>query len=100
MIDGGKVEELGELARKLSTKSNPAVHLLAEISLDIEKNWKSKNELDKNDLMQHITRFYEAQGKAERIRNTPFLKVYKALTSLLLFAFLIISLLYQDDDCG
>lgn len=94
-------EELGELANKLSTKSNPAVHLLAEISLGIEKNWKSKSELDKNDLMQHITRFYEAQGKAERIRNTPFLKVYKALTNLMVYSYVMLIPLFMGDiDLG
>lgn len=87
--------------KDLSQKSNPAVQLLKEISISIEKNWKTKTDLDKNDLMQHISRFYETQGKAERILNTPFPRIYKSLTNVMVYLYvLLIPFFMGDIDLG
>jgi putative membrane protein len=51
--------------------------------------------------MQHINRFYEVQGKAERIKNTPFLMIYSAFTKIIVsFYVLLIPLFIGDIDLG
>jgi len=52
-------------------------------------------------LMQHINRFYDIQGKAERIKNTPFLMIYSAFTKLIVsFYVILIPLFIGDIDLG
>lgn len=58
-------------------------------------------DIDKTDLMAHVTRFFDAQGKAERIRNTPFLPIYRAFTRIVVsFYVLLLPLFIGDIDLG
>lgn len=67
----------------------------------IEKHFSEHSSLEKNDLMLHINRFYDIQGKAERIRNTPFLKIYSAFTKIIVgFYVVLIPLFVGDIDLG
>ncbi|WP_231433779.1 MULTISPECIES: bestrophin family ion channel [unclassified Chryseobacterium] len=51
--------------------------------------------------MQHITRFYDIQGKAERIKNTPFLMIYSAFTKIIVsFYIVLLPLFIGDIDLG
>jgi putative membrane protein len=53
------------------------------ITQDIEESFVSTSRIEKGDLMQHINRFYDIQGKAERIKDTPFLMIYSAFLKLI-----------------
>lgn len=67
----------------------------------IEMNFAERSNIEKSDLMQHITRFYDIQGKAERIKNTPFLKIYSIFTRLMVsFYVVLIPLFIGDIDLG
>jgi putative membrane protein len=50
---------------------------------------KNENSLPVFDIYQLFTHFSDAQGRAERIKNTPFLKVYAAFTRVLIIAYII-----------
>ena len=51
--------------------------------------------------MQQINRFYDIQGKAERIKHTPFLKIYSAFTKLIVsFYVVLIPFFIGDIDLG
>lgn len=56
--------------------------LLLAIGRELEQCFHGQARIEKGDLMQHLNRFYDIQGKAERIRNTPFLKIYGAFTRI------------------
>lgn len=86
-------------------KVNPANKLSNEILLaiakDIEGSFCSTARIEKGDLMQHINRFYDIQGKAERIKNTPFLMIYSAFTKIIVsFYVLLIPFFIGDIDLG
>jgi len=67
----------------------------------IEALFAAKATIEKSDLMQHINRFYEIQGKAERIKNTPFLKIYSAFTKATVILYvLMIPFIIGDIDIG
>lgn len=75
--------------------------LLVAITHSIECDFSPKATIEKNDLMQHINRFYEIQGKAERIKNTPFLMIYSAFTRIIVTVYvLLIPLFIGDIDLG
>lgn len=75
--------------------------LLVAITQTIEGDFTPKAALEKNDLMLHINRFYEIQGKAERIKNTPFLMIYSAFTRIIVTVYvLLIPLFIGDIDLG
>lgn len=75
--------------------------ILLAIADNIETNFAEKSNIEKSDLMQHITRFYDIQGKAERIKNTPFLKIYSIFTRLIVsFYVVLIPLFIGDIDLG
>jgi putative membrane protein len=75
--------------------------LLIAISGCIELNFQRESRMEKSDLMQHINRFYDIQGKAERIKNTPFLKIYAAFTKIIVsFYVVLIPLFIGDIDLG
>ncbi len=75
--------------------------LLVAITHAIECDFSPKATIEKNDLMQHINRFYEIQGKAERIKNTPFLMIYSAFTRIIVTVYvLLIPLFIGDIDLG
>lgn len=84
---------------------NPAAKLSNELLVamadSIEMNFARRSSLEKSDLMQHITRFYDIQGKAERTKNTPFLKIYSIFTRLMVsFYVVLIPLFIGDIDVG
>lgn len=75
--------------------------LLVAITQSIEHDFSPKATIEKNDLMQHINRFYDIQGKAERIKNTPFLMIYSAFTRIIVTLYvLLIPLFIGDIDLG
>ena len=75
--------------------------ILLAITKNIEDNFSANAKFEKGDLMQHINRFYDIQGKAERIKNTPFLMIYSAFTKIIVSFFVIlIPLFIGDIDLG
>ncbi len=85
----------------INTENKISNELLVAITKDIEDNFAASARIEKGDLMQHINRFYEIQGKAERIKNTPFLMIYSAFTKLIVsFYVLLIPLFIGDIDLG
>jgi ion channel-forming bestrophin family protein len=75
--------------------------ILLAMTKKIESAMQTERQLEKNNLMQHIDRFYEIQGKSERIQNTPFLKIYSALTFIMVSSYVILLPLFIGDlDIG
>ena len=75
--------------------------ILLTLSQRIEMVVPQARALEKNDLMLHINRFYEVIGKAERIRNTPFLLIYSAFTRLVVVLYVLLTpVLIGDIDLG
>lgn len=75
--------------------------ILVALTMAIETHFSGISNIEKSDLMQHINRFYEIQGKAERIKNTPFLKIYSAFTRIVVFIYvLLLPLFIGDIDLG
>lgn len=75
--------------------------LLVALTKNIEESFVRESRIEKADLMQHINRFYEIQGKAERIKNTPFLMIYSAFTKIIVsFYVILIPLFIGDIDLG
>jgi putative membrane protein len=86
---------------KINSKNKISNEILVAITKDIEDNFATSARIEKGDLMQHINRFYDIQGKAERIKNTPFLMIYSAFTKLIVsFYVILIPLLIGDIDLG
>lgn len=75
--------------------------ILVAITKNIEDSFAFTARIEKGDLMQHINRFYDIQGKAERIKNTPFLMIYSAFTKIIVYFYVIlIPLFIGDVDLG
>lgn len=86
---------------KINTDNKISNEILLAITKEIEDNFAPIARIEKGDLMQHINRFYEIQGKAERIKNTPFLMIYSAFTKLIVsFYVILIPLFIGDIDLG
>lgn len=86
---------------KINTENKISNELLVAVAKQIEDNFASKSNIEKGDLMQHINRFYDIQGKAERIKNTPFLMIYSAFTKIIVsFYVMLIPLFIGDIDLG
>lgn len=86
---------------KINTENKISNELLVAITKRIEDNFSSKSNIEKGDLMQQINRFYDIQGKAERIKNTPFLMIYSAFTKIIVsFYVILIPLFIGDIDLG
>jgi len=67
----------------------------------IDQFMAPQSQLEKFDLMQHINRFFEIQGRADRIRNTPFLMIYGAFTRVIVVAYVaMIPFFVGDIDFG
>ncbi len=93
------IELLNEF--KINTQNKISNEILVALSKSLEDNFSSKANIEKVDLMQHINRFYDIQGKAERIKNTPFLMIYSAFTKIVVsFYVLLIPLFIGDIDLG
>jgi putative membrane protein len=85
----------------INKKNKVSNEILVAITKDIEDNFATSARIEKGDLMQHINRFYDIQGKAERIKHTPFLKIYSAFTKLIVsFYVVLIPLFIGDIDLG
>lgn len=75
--------------------------LLVALTKGVETDFSQKANIEKSDLMQHITRFYDIQGKAERIKNTPFLMIYSAFTRIIVSLYVVLIPLFVGDiDLG
>ena len=84
-----------DIDRKISNE------LLVALTKTIENHFSPNSNIEKGDLMQHINRFYDIQGKAERINNTPFLMIYSAFTKIIVsFYVILIPLFIGDIDLG
>lgn len=81
-MHGKFTPDLDEKAKTLFKKYRVESHhkitheLLIAITDTIEQNFTPAGSIEKSDLMGHMNRFYDVQGKAERIKNTPFIKIY------------------------
>lgn len=85
----------------INTKNKISNEILVTLTKKIEESFSNKANIEKGDLMQHINRFYDIQGKAERIKNTPFLMIYSAFTKLIVnFYVILIPLFVGDIDLG
>ena len=85
----------------IDQKNKISSELLLALTKRFEEDFAPQSTIEKNDLMQHINHFYEIQGKAERIKNTPFLMIYSAFTKLIVgFYVIIIPLFIGDIDLG
>jgi putative membrane protein len=71
------------------TSNKLSNELLIALSVKIERIFEKKANIEKSDLMQHINQFYDLQGKAERINNTPFLKICSAFTRVTVVIYVI-----------
>jgi ion channel-forming bestrophin family protein len=86
---------------EINTENKISNEILVALTKSIEDSFASKANIEKSDLMQHITRFYDSQGKAERIKNTPFLMIYSAFTKIIVsFYVILIPLFIGDIDLG
>ncbi|WP_259016438.1 bestrophin family protein [Emticicia fluvialis] len=86
---------------KVDTGNKISNEILVALAVSIEARFSEKANVEKGDLMQHINRFYEIQGKAERIRNTPFLMIYSAFTRIIVsFYVVLIPVFIGDIDLG
>ncbi len=86
---------------EINTDNKISNEILLAITKNIEDNFSSNARFEKGDLMQHINRFYDIQGKAERIKGTPFLMIYSAFTKIIVsFYVILIPLFVGDIDLG
>lgn len=85
----------------INTENKISNEILVALTKCIEEDFSSKANIEKSDLMRHINRFYDIQGKAERIKNTPFLMIYSAFTKIIVsFYVILIPLFIGDIDLG
>jgi len=86
---------------KVNIENKISNEILIALAKSIEDGFSAKANIEKGDLMQHINRFYDIQGKAERIKNTPFLMIYSAFTKIIVsFYVILIPLFIGDIDLG
>ncbi|MEC5395289.1 bestrophin family ion channel [Bergeyella sp. RCAD1439] len=88
-------------AYRIYTGHKISNEILLALTKEIENDFVPASFTEKSDLMQHINRFYDIQGKAERIKNTPFLMIYSAFTKIIVgFYVILIPLFIGDIDLG
>ena len=86
---------------KVNSSNKISNEFLLALTKTIETDFASKANFEKNDLMQHINLFYDIQGKAERIKNTPFLMIYSSFTKIIVsFYVILLPLFIGDIDLG
>ncbi len=86
---------------KINLDNKISNEILVAVTKSIEDDFSSKSNIEKSDLMKQINRFYDIQGKAERIKNTPFLMIYAAFTKIIVsFYVILIPLFIGDIDLG
>jgi putative membrane protein len=84
--------ELEILSSDFDMKSNENTNnLLLTVSSKIQLSAQHLEPMEKYDLMSIHNSFYDIQGKAERIKRTPFLKVYSIFTrfTVIIYVFLL-----------
>lgn len=101
--DGGKatVSEWQAFAQwnEIMPANKLTNEILIALSVKVDTVMQQSSDLEKSDLMQHVTRFYDIQGKAERIKYTPFLMIYSAFTRIIVFGYVLLTpLLIGDID--
>ena len=90
-----------EMVDEAAAASVSANRRLLALSLELERVISPQRPFEKLELSRHITAFYDAQGKAERIKNTPFLKIYGAFARIIVLTYvLLIPLFVGDIDIG
>ena len=62
---------------KVNTNNKVSNEILLSIITKIESVFTHEANIEKSDLMQQVNQLYQIQGKAERINNTPFLKILR-----------------------
>lgn len=88
-------------AHKINVENKISNEILVVLTKAIEGDFSAKSNIEKSDLMQQINRFYDIQGKAERIKDTPFLMIYAAFTKIIVsFYVILIPLFIGDIDLG
>lgn len=86
---------------EVETTNKVSNEILIALATKIETVFVAKANIEKSDLMQHINQFYNIQGKAERINNTPFLKIYSAFTRATVIIYvLMMPFIIGDIDIG
>lgn len=96
----GALCELGT-RYKLHVDHKLTNEIILAITRRIEETFASSRPIEKSDLMQHLNRFIDIQGRAERIKNTPFLMIYSAFTRLIVILYvLLIPFFLGDLDLG
>lgn len=86
---------------EINTENKISNEILIALTTSIERDFSETANIEKRDLMQLINRFYDIQGKAERIKNTPFLMIYSAFTKLIVSIYVaLIPLFIGDIDLG
>lgn len=102
LLDGPKAElnELGQ-RHQLNVNHKLSNEIMLAITRRIEGTFAESRPIEKSDLMQHVNRFIDIQGRAERIKNTPFLMIYSAFTRLIVLLYvLLIPFFLGDLDLG
>jgi putative membrane protein len=85
----------------VKTNNKLSNEILLALSTKIETVFAPQANIEKSDLMQQINQLYNIQGKAERIKNTPFLKIYTAFTRATVILYvLMIPFIIGDIDIG
>lgn len=96
----GALCELG-MRYELNVKHKLTNEIMLAITRRIEETFAGSRPIEKSDLMQHVNRFIDIQGRAERIKNTPFLMIYSAFTRLIVLLYvLLIPFFLGDLDLG
>ncbi len=96
-------EQSSELLRAygINQENKISNEMLVALTKSLEDDFAATANIEKGDLMQHINRFYDIQGKAERIKHTPFLMIYSAFTRIIVsFYVILIPLFIGDLDLG
>lgn len=96
----GALCELGK-RHELNVNHKLTNEIILAITRRIEGTFAGSRPIEKSDLMQHVNRFIDIQGRAERIKNTPFLMIYSAFTRLIVLLYvLLIPFFLGDLDLG
>jgi putative membrane protein len=86
---------------KIKISNKISNEILIAIAAKLEMVFADRGHIEKRDLMEHINQFYNIQGRAERINNTPFLKIYSAFTRVTVVIYvMMIPFIIGDIDVG
>ena len=94
---------LNELGKRyeLNAEHKLTNEIMLAMARRIEGTFAASRPIEKSDLMQHVNRLIDIQGRAERIKSTPFLMIYSAFTRLIVLLYvLLIPFFLGDIDLG